>query len=174
MMNRKYIQFIILILVLALSACTPRPDSELYEGGSLRVAVVGEPPEVLEEHIVFDQVSFTDVKNEEFDEYDAVIITQENLIEASESKYADIYLNSIVPFFFISANSHVPFTVKETEFDRTWNWAPGTNYAVGLLVSKEDEALKTWGYGLHNEELNNEHVKDVYSRIFKTIDEDLN
>lgn len=46
-LNRKrYLCFILLILTIALAACTSSPDFEAYEGNSLTIAVVGEPPKV--------------------------------------------------------------------------------------------------------------------------------
>jgi len=49
------------------------------------------------------------------------------------------------------------------------NWSSGNSYAVGILI--QDDALKKWEYGLYNDEKKEEYIKDVYSRIFKTIDE---
>lgn len=167
----KYIYFTMLILVLGLSACSPSPNFELYEGKSLKIAVVGEPPEVKEEQVSFDEVSFDEITSEGISFYDAVFITEENLIEAAESQYAEVYLNSTIPFFFISAKSHIPFTVKDTKYDNTWNWTAGNHYAVGVLTSQEDNSLKSWGYGLYNDEKTDDHIESVYSRIFKTIDE---
>ncbi|WP_225983678.1 MULTISPECIES: hypothetical protein [Bacillaceae] len=51
------------------------------------------------------------------------------------------------------------------------NWTSGNSYAVGIFTTQDDDTLKKWGYGLYNDEKNDEHIKDVYSRIFKTIDE---
>lgn len=165
----KYLSFVLLIFLL--SACTQSPDFELYEGKSLRIGVVGEPPEVKEEQVTFSKISFDNLTREEIDSYDAIFITEENLHQASESKYTYTYLNSPIPFFFISANSHIPFTVKETEFDESWNWTAGNNYAVGVLTSnEEDETIKSWGFGLYNDKKTDENIKEVYSRIFETIE----
>ncbi|WP_249316612.1 hypothetical protein [Bacillus sp. FJAT-50079] len=90
------------------------------------------------------------------DSYDAVLIMEENLIEAAESQYADVYLNITVPFF-LSASNQIPFTIK----DMAWGWIPSTEYAVGILTSQEGDALKGWRYGLYNEEKTDEHIRDV-------------
>lgn len=166
----KYYNFSLFILVLVLTACNQSPPFELYEGKSLEIAVIGEPPKVKEEKVRFEEITFDEILNKEIGSYDAVFITEENLIEAAESQYADVYLNSTIPFFFISTKSHIPFSLKDTKYDHTWNWAAGSNYAVGILTSQENGKLKSWGYGLYNDEKNDENIKDVYSRIFKTID----
>ncbi|MFD2445446.1 hypothetical protein ACFSO7_15885 [Bacillus sp. CGMCC 1.16607] len=123
--GRNIFSFVLLILIFALSACTQSPDFELYEGKALRIAVVGEPPKVKEEQVTFSEISFDKLTSEEMGSYNAVFITEENLTQASESKYAKIYLDSKIPFYFISANSHIPFTVIETEFNESWSSTAG-------------------------------------------------
>jgi hypothetical protein len=169
--GRYCFSFILLILLFAITACTQSPEFELYDGKALNIAVVGEQPEIKEEQVRFTEISFDKLTSRELASYDAVIITEENLSKAAESKYANTYLDSTIPFFFISASSHIPFTVKETEYDETWKWTAGKNYAVGVLTSLEDDSLKSWGFGLYNDEKTDEHIKDVYSTIFKTTAE---
>ncbi len=163
--------FFMILLVLTLTACTPSPDFELYEGNSLRIAVVGEPPEVKEEQVQFTEISLDTMKNKELNSYDAVMIMEDNLIEAADSQYADIYVDSAIPFFFIGTYLYAPFTEKDLEYDQAMNWSPGIGYAVGILFMEEEDSIQKWEYGLYNDEKNAEHVKDVYSRIFRTIDE---
>ncbi|MBD8069626.1 hypothetical protein [Bacillus sp. PS06] len=176
-MNRKiginYLSFLLLLLTFSLTACTQSPVFELYEGRPLEIAVIGEPPEVNEEQVVFREISFDQIASEELDSYDAVIIRENNLSEAAEGKYADIYLNSTIPFFFISANNHIPFTVKETGYNESWHWTTGKgeSYAVGVLLIKESESLKSWGFSIGDDYNEDEHIKDIYSSIFKEIDE---
>lgn len=159
------------IFIVVLSACTESPDYELYEGDSLRIAVVGEVPEVKEAQVTFNEVSFEQLSSDEIKSYDAIFMTEENLPQASESKYANIYLDSPIPIFFLSANNHIPFTEEEVIYDESWHWTPGNDYAVGVLKSDKDQQIKSWGFGLYNDEKTEEHIKELYSRIFATIDE---
>ncbi|MGN1399961.1 MAG: hypothetical protein ACI4XL_00490 [Bacillus sp. (in: firmicutes)] len=133
--------------------------------------MVGKSPEVNEEQVVFTEVSFDEMTSEELKSYGAVFIREDNLSEASESQYADVYLNSTIPFFFIGTDNYVPFTEKNLEYDGTSDWTAGVSYAVGVLASQEDDTLKKWEYSLYNDEKTDEHIKEMYSRIFKTIDE---
>lgn len=158
-----------LFIVIVLTACTPRTDFVVYEGKPLRIAVIGELPEVKEEQVEFENISFDEIKSDRIASYDAVIITEEKLIEASESQYADVYSQSKIPFFFISASSPIPFTVKDVEYDSSWKWTAGTSYAVGVLTLQEEK--KSWGIGLYNDEKTGEHIEAVYSIIFQTIEE---
>ncbi|MGD6831216.1 hypothetical protein ACQCT5_03575 [Sutcliffiella halmapala] len=160
-----------IVLTIALTACTSSPDFEAYEGNSLGIAVVGDPPKVKEEQVRFTKISFDEMTSEKINSYDAVFITERKLFEAAEGKYADVYLNSTIPIFFISAKNHIPFTVKETKYDENWSWSAGNGYAVGVLKSQEDGTLKSSNYGLYNDKKTTDNIKDVYSRIFKSIDE---
>ncbi|MRX71550.1 hypothetical protein GJU40_05090 [Bacillus lacus] len=169
-LNRnRYLCFILLILTVALTACTSSPDFEAYEGNSLRIAVVGEPPKVKEEQVRFTEFSFDEMASDELMSYDAVFIEEDHLAEASESQYADVYSNSTIPFFFISAKNFIPFAVKEIKYDENWSWSAGDGdvYAVGALNSQK----LSWKYGLYNGKKTTDNIKDVYSRIFKTTDE---
>ena len=167
--GKKYLFFILLLLTVALTACTSSPDFKQYEGNSLRIAVVGQPPEVKEDQVRFTEISFGEMTREKLKSYDAVFVSEKNLSEAAKSQYADLYLNSTIPFFFIGTKNYVPFTEKDLEYDKTWDWTVGNSYAVGVLTSQEDDTLKNWGYGLYNDEKTDEHMKEMYSRIFKTI-----
>lgn len=152
----------------------PFPDFELYQGRPLNIAVIGESPEIKETQVVFSELSFEKLMlmGSDLNSYDAVFIMQEKLSQAAESQYADVYLNSTIPFFFISAKSHIPFTVSTTGYNESWDWTPGNSYAVGVLKSTEDDSLKNWGFGLFNDEMTEEHIKAMYSRIFKQVEKE--
>lgn len=170
--RKQYVfTFLAIILFFALSACSQSPDFGIYEGKVLSIAVVGESPKIYEEQVSFSELSFDQLDIKDLDYYDAVFIMKENLTQAAEGQYADVYLNSTIPYFFIAAKSHIPFTIKDTEFNESWYWTPGNSYAVGVLKSEEDDLLKSWGFGLYNDEMTEEHIKEMYSRIFKEIEE---
>ncbi|MGG3455558.1 hypothetical protein [Paenibacillus rhizolycopersici] len=168
--GKRYIILILLIILFVPSACTST-KFDLYEGKSLNIAVIGEPPHVREEEVNFNKISFDDLNKVDLEEYDAVFVMRENLYQAAESHYADIYSNTPIPFFFISTTSHIPFTKKDIEYGESWGWSPGNSYAVGVLNSNEEDTLKSWGFGLYNDKKTNEHIEEVYSIIFTTIEE---
>ncbi|MEA3320685.1 MAG: lysozyme inhibitor LprI family protein [Bacillota bacterium] len=163
--------FILLVLVFTLTACSQDPVFNLYEGKTLDIAVVGEPPEVKEDQVTFTEISFDEMTPEELTSYDAVFIRENNLSKAAEDQFADVYSVSTIPFYFIGTDNFVPFTEKDLEYDTTSEWTAGVSYTVGVLISHEDDTLKHWGFGLHNDIKNDEHLKEMYSRIFMSIDE---
>ncbi|WP_317987117.1 hypothetical protein, partial [Sutcliffiella rhizosphaerae] len=143
---------------------------ELYDGNALRIATVGEPPEVKEEQVSFSQISFDKFNSINLDSYDAVFIMKENLSQAAESQYAVVYLNSTIPFIFVSAKSHIPFIVKNEAYSNFWGWAHGNGYTVRILSAEEGNSINSWEFGLYNDEISDEHIKEMYTRIFKKID----
>jgi len=168
--RKRYIIILLLIILFGLSACTST-KFDLYEGKSLNIAVIGEPPQVVEEQVNFKKISFDDLDKGALEAYDAVFVMRENLYQAAERQYADIYSNSLIPFFFISTASHIPFTEKDIEYGEIWDWSPGISYAVGVYKSSEDDTLRGWGLGLYNDEKTDENIEEVYSRIFMKIEE---
>lgn len=145
-------------------------NSTKYNGRNLNIAVVGEVPTVRENIVTFNKVSFSDLKKEKFSkDYDAVFISEENLSEASKGEYSYIYKKSTIPFFFIGGQKdHVPFIYEDLSYEEVPN-TQSQMYAVGILFDNDD--YNYVGYGLYNDTKNKENIEDVYSRIFKSIDE---
>ncbi|MCD5322205.1 MULTISPECIES: hypothetical protein [Pontibacillus] len=84
-------------------------EFEPYSGKALKIAVVGASPEVREENVRFNELSFKKLREEDLTLYDAVFVMKENLSEASQSQYVDVYKRHEIPFFFISARNSIPF-----------------------------------------------------------------
>ncbi|NWL88398.1 hypothetical protein DMN77_12450 [Paenibacillus sp. 79R4] len=127
--RRSYIIINSLVILFVMSACmSTKPENKfkLYEGKSLRIAVIGEPPQIKEEQVNFREISFDDLNKGE---------------------------------------------LKNIEYEETWDWTPGTIYAVGSYKSNEDHSLKSWGLALYNNEKTDENIKNLYSRIFTKIEE---
>lgn len=160
-----------MLFLFSITACTSNPNFKLYEGRPLNIAVIGEIPEVKEDQIRFEKVEFDYLLKEDFKNYDAVFITKENLSKASESQYADIYLNSNLPFFFIdTTKSYHSFIEKDLTYEDDLDLKKTSNhYAIGFLSSKQSED-RYWYYGLYNDKESPENIKVMYSRIFSTIE----
>lgn len=170
--GKPHLYFMLFILIFALSACTSSPDFDVYKGKSLRIAVIGERPEVQEEQVRFKEISFDELISEELEYYDAVFITKENLSAAAESQYADIYLQSTIPFFFIqTTKGYLPFIDKEIEYDEAIDLSDNHSYATGFFASVKDGNHRYLRYGLYNDKLNDENIKGMYSEIFTTIEQ---
>ncbi|PPA70913.1 transcription elongation factor GreAB [Jeotgalibacillus proteolyticus] len=146
---------------------------EKYDGRSLTIGVVGEPPEVREEQVNFKQISFEDLNKEDLRTFDAVFITKENLAEASEGKYAEVYSQSDIPFVFIqTTKSYLPFIDNEHSYhDEIFESLKDDQYYATLYIeNNQHPSGHFWGYGLYNDKENKWNVKDVYSRVFTSIE----
>ncbi|SDN14300.1 hypothetical protein SAMN05518871_103416 [Psychrobacillus sp. OK028] len=172
----KKIMSFIIVLTFILGACNKdEVKSEIYNSRDLSIIVIGDIPEVIEENITFTQKSLEDiagdVKNTS-NEFDAVFITPVQFAEADDDKYVETYQGLTIPTFFIeSPKRHLPFVNENL----TYETAPGIDgvYATGYLHGGTEEENNTdvWQYGLYNDVKNEVNIKDVYTRIFKTIND---
>lgn len=140
-----------------------------YKGKPLIIGVIGEPPEVRGNNVNFEKITFNRLMELQSPlDYDAVFITKENLSEAADRKYARAYKTSGIPFFFIeSKKSYIPFTQEELSYEE----APDVlsdMHVTGYF--QEGEQFRSWGYGLYNDKLNEANIKNVYIRIFETVE----
>lgn len=134
----------------------------------LKIGVIGKSPEVKENRVQFEEIDLKDLARIEIDtKYDGIIIMKDFLSEAAKSQYAEVYKTSGVPFFFIqSEKTYIPFIDEKVEYDEFPN-TDTQEYATGYYQDGEDAQF--WGYGLYNDKQTDENIKDVYTRIFKTI-----
>lgn len=139
-----------------------------YAGRALDIGIIGEALEVREEQVRFTKIQFSDLEEKTFNsQYDAIFITKDNLLEAAQGKYAAIYKESKIPFFFIQTEkSYVPFIQEDLSYEKALEVHDQT-YATGIIFDNDN--LKSWSYGLYNDIENEVNIKDVYSRIFETI-----
>jgi hypothetical protein len=162
-----------ILLSFFLTACNSSTlfiDFEQYEGRPLNIGVIGEFPEVREENINFIPINFSELEDQKIDSYDAIFIMKEHLSQASHSKYAKIYKNAKIPFFFIQTEkSYLPFVDESITYEGAIKPST-TSYATGYLNTGDE--IKYWEYGLYNDIENEKTIKEVFSRIFMTIEEE--
>ncbi|WP_217269657.1 hypothetical protein [Neobacillus endophyticus] len=146
-------------------------NTPLYSGKNLVIGVIGDSPSVRENNVKFENIDFTKLAGDKnlSSEYDAVFIMKEHLSQASNSIYAKVYKNSGIPFFYIgSTKSYIPFVNEQLSYKDVPDMKDQT-YATGYFQSGEGK-YQCWGYGLYNDKINESNIKDVYSRIFTTIE----
>ena len=143
------------------------PEFDTYKGESLKIGVVGNPPEVRETDLVhFESLTFKDLAEGNFKSMDAIFIMKENLEEASESKYTNVYLESSIPFFFIeSKKGTIPFINPAISYKEFPEVGGGIYFASGYLPL----TTTTFEFGLYNDIKNQETMTYVYSNIFEEI-----
>lgn len=168
-MNRSIGILAACLLSIALVGCTSDPvRAPNYEGEPITIGIIGTPPTLRERNVNFEPIDFGQLEKVDASSgYDAVFITEGNLPEAADSKYANTYKTAGVPFFFIeSKKSHLPFISEQ----RTYEEFPDMNtnaYVSGYFGDRRN--FKYWSYGLQNDEPNRSNIEDVYSRVIETI-----
>ncbi|MCM3005905.1 hypothetical protein [Priestia koreensis] len=173
--------FLSILLVIVTAACSnetnitsPKKDQvknidfSKYVGRELKLGIIGKIPTVRENNVHFSTLSFQDLKDDKFSSYDAVFITKENLNEASQSIYADVYLKSKIPFYFIKTEkSYIPFVDPDSTYENTGKVSP-KSFLTGYR--QEGSNNRYWEYSLYNDIETKKTVEDVYSRVFMDIE----
>jgi hypothetical protein len=158
-------------LIFLIAACSPNPEFELYEGKELSIAVLGTKPEVEEEQVDFQEITFDEFTTEVLNKFDAVFIMKENLEEAAESQYAPIYSDTHIPFFFIENNKdEYPFIDADLAYEDAMEIPDHNYYATSFLKTPDDEE-RTVRYGLYNDEVSEENIQEAFSRMFKAVEQ---
>lgn len=147
-----------------------RPVREPYEGISLAIAVVGDPPDIREsKRVSFTKVPFEDLKTVDETQYDAVFIMKEHHIQAAEKESAKLYRTTDLPFFFIESKKRsFTYTMEDLTYEQGYS-LENKEYAVGTYFI-EDQKLN-WGYNTYNDYRSKKAIHEVYSNIFETIEE---
>ncbi|WP_377890193.1 hypothetical protein [Alkalihalobacillus sp. R86527] len=146
------------------------PQFESYNGRPLKIAVVGQSPDIKEEEkIKFIRMDFAGLQQIDSPEFDAVFIMKDFLHEAAESDHAELYKTTNLPFFFIQSEK---ITYAFSNADSSYESAPSlsnSEYAVGYYNQKEGHL--SWKYNSYNDMTTPETIMQVYSMIFTTIEE---
>ena len=148
-------------------------DFELYDGEPLIIGVIGEVPNIDEHQITFNILTFKDLLQGDLENlYDAILIDKDNLIEASQNDYSEVYTNSNIPFLFVeSSKNHLPFIDSEKDYNDEAFKEMEDNLTYITLYSNRGELEDEYvGYSLYNDEMTETNKKEVYSRAFKTIE----
>ena len=154
--NLAMIMISVLFIAFGCSKQNESIETEPYNGKPLHIGIIGEEPNVREEHIQFTGIDFTDLQKVE--NYDAIFITNENLKEADKGQYAKVYNNSPRPFLFIqSKKGYVPFINEEVDFE---DYPDVGSDAYAYLY--DSKSKRYWGYGLYDDIVKEQNIQDVY------------
>lgn len=94
---------------------------------------------------------------------------KEHQFEAANNKYIAVYKNSGIPFFFIeSTKSYLAIVYEQFSYENAPDLGDPT-YASGIYQLGEGN-YQYCGYGLYNDKVNEDNIKDVYTRIFNTTE----
>ncbi|MFC9539164.1 amino acid oxidase [Lysinibacillus sp. NPDC056959] len=163
----KKILFIVSLFLLV--ACS---NNEVkYDGAPLKIAVVGDIPELYNEKIHFKPISLDEFSEDTLTistNFDAVMITPVMFEEASEDRFVKVYKNSKMPIiFFDSRKRNLPFTNEGLTYETAhWeslnNGSHTTIYISDIDANRED----AWYFYLKDEK----ELDILYKEIFQKIE----
>lgn len=174
---QRVMPLLIVMLVILVGCNKDEANSEVYNGRDLIIGILGEEPDIREKNVKFEKLSFAELEQnieENSSEFDAIFIMPEVLVEAADDRYVSVYQDLKIPIFFIeSTKAHLPFVHENVTYETAPEVGGDANYATGYLFSGTEEEYRddVWYYNLYNDIKNEATIKDVYSRIFDTIEQ---
>lgn len=140
----------------------------VYSGKPLRIAVVGEIPEVVFDHVTLNQVEAEALKDNPH-EYDAFFITDEHFEELAADEWTDTFESMPVPVFFIGLDVQA-FIFHENDMDYNTHRYEANSHTQGFVGEKAGG--KSWGYGDPIESTDPDDTpKEIFALIFEDIEE---
>ena len=163
------------MIALTLSGCsteTSREENEsLNNNAYLKIGIIGKKPHIKKENIKFEDLTFEQLKDTKkvSSDFDALFITKVNLKEADDEQYVTVYNNLKIPIFFLQTTTgFLPFVTEGLSYKEASEL--NHSYASGYLKEKKS-SYRYWEYGLNDDVLNEKNINNVYSRIFKTVED---
>lgn len=161
---KKSLFIFILMLLTFTTGCSSTTPTNPYTGRVLNIGIIGNSPTIIENKTVnFVPITFEDLSNGNYKNYDAVFIMKEQLAEASNDNYSKIYAELQKPIIFIGTDSLIPFISDAIDY-RPKDFQGGLMYSVGLIEGTE------YGFGLYNDKENEATIKLFYSDLFRLIE----
>ena len=172
-MNLKKI--IVIISLLLLVSCSNQQKMN-YDGAPLKIAVIGDIPDVNNEKITFEEITLeklSEKKLEAANTWNAVMVTPSMFEKASDDRYIEAYNNSELPvIFFDSPKRHLPFVNEDVTY-KTAHWKSMDNgshttiYLYSYLADSEEIKEDAWYFYLKDEK----KINKLYADVFKKIEE---
>lgn len=134
-------KILLILSLLLLVACSN--DEVKYDGAPLKIAVVGDIPELNNEKIHFEPISLDEFSEDTLHistNFNAVMITPVIFEEASDDRFVEVYKNSKMPFiFFDSTKRHFPFTREGLTYE-TAHWEALNNGSHTTIYLTDNDA----------------------------------
>ncbi len=163
----KKILFIVSLLLLV--ACSN--DEVKYGGAPLKIAVIGDTPELINEKIHFEPISLDEFSEDTLHistNFDAVMITPVMFEEASDDRFIKVYKNSKMPIiFFDSTKRHFPFTRDRLTYETArWEELNNGSHTTIYLSDNDENREEAWYFYLKDEK----EIDILYKEIFQKIE----
>ena len=158
-----------IFFLLTLSACSN--DEVKYDGELLKIAVIGDIPELNNKKILFEPISLDEFSEDAVQistNFDAVMLTPAMFEEASNDRFVEVYNSSKIPIiFFDSEKRNLPFTnggltYETARWESLKNGSHTTIYLPDIDANRED----VWYFYLKDEK----ELDVLYKEIFEKVE----
>lgn len=165
---------LIIISLLLLVSCSNQNVN--YEGAPLKIAVIGDVPEMNNEKITFETITLEEFSEKDWlatSGFDAVMVTPSMFEEASDDRFVEVYNNSKLPIiFFDSPKRHFPFvndsiTYKTAHWESLNNGSHTTIYLNDHIADSGESKQDAWYFYLEDEKMINKLYEEVFQKIEK-------
>ena len=168
MNSNRILSIIFFLFLLNLSACSK--EEVKYDGEPLKIAVVGDIPELNNKKISFEKISLDELSEDKVQistNFDAVMITPLMFEEASNDRFVEVYNNSKIPYiFFDSEKRNLPFTkVGYTYETARWESLKNGSHTTIYLSDKDANREDVWYFYLNDEK----ELDVLYKEIFEKV-----
>ena len=162
------LSIISIFFLLTLSACSN--DEIKYDGEPLKIAVIGDIPELNNKKVHFESISLDEFSEDTVNistNFNAVMITPVIFEEASNDRFVEVYSNSKIPIiFFDSKIRHLPFTnggltYETARWESLNNGSHTTIYLSDIDVHREE----AWYFQLKDEKELDVLYKDIFEKV---------
>ena len=142
-----------------------------YDGAPLKIAVLGDIPELQDERINFESITLEELSDNAEDiaiNFNAVMITPTVFQAASDDKFVDIYKGLEIPIvFFDSAQTHKPFVYEGTTYESSFKSLKNGSHTTVYLYNPVNNREDAWFFYLEKQS----DLGKLYSDVFKKIEE---
>lgn len=166
---KKILSIISVFSLLILSACSN--DENKYDGEPLKVAVIGDIPELNNKKIHLEPISLDELRENTAQistSFDAAMITPVMFEEASNDHFVEVYNSSKIPIiFFDSEKRDLPFTNGGLTYETArWESLKNGSHTTIYLSDKDANREDVWYFYLKDEK----ELDVLYKEIFEKIE----
>ena len=163
------LSIISIFFLLTLSACSN--NKVKYDGEPLKIAVIGDIPELNNKKIHFESISldeFGEDTTQISTNFDAIMITPVMFEEASNDRFVEVYNSSKIPIiFFDSEKTNLPFTYGGLTYETAhWESLKNGSHTTIYLSNIDADREDAWYFYLKDEK----ELDVLYKEIFEKVE----
>ncbi|MET3576508.1 hypothetical protein ACFFIY_09060 [Bhargavaea ullalensis] len=172
-MKRNFI--LILFLAICAVACSPKPESETYDGKLLTIAYVGEKPAYESSKISYKEVPVEGIQSAAEDlsaDFDALFVMPGTFEKLSTDSYTPFFHGLSIPVAFVgSEKGHLPFITEGVTYQTGFDLGNGSHSTVYMNTGGAEKREDAWYFYLEDADGHPRSPDEVFSDMLRKIEE---